>query len=222
MQEVPALIGAGKLKWLVALVALGACNADGPGTARDSGAADSGAIGGTGPAGAAIDDDSPDPPADAQPSADVITYDGWGPLRIGMTLAEVTAAAGPDANPDAVGGPDPASCDEFRPASAPNGVLVMIENGVLTRISVSRNTGIRTPEGFTVGDPDSLILARYGRRARVVPHKYQEPPAKYITIWRGSPSDTDARGILYEIGTDGVVAHLRAGGRSIEYVEGCL
>src|SRR5687768_12819211 len=48
----------------------------------------------------------------------VITPDGWGPLRIGMSRTEVVAAAGEDANPDAVGGPDSSSCDEFRPAGA--------------------------------------------------------------------------------------------------------
>jgi hypothetical protein len=53
-----------------------------------------------------------------------------------MTLAEVTAAAGPDSDPDSVGGAEPESCDQFRPANAPEGVLVMIEQGKLTRISL--------------------------------------------------------------------------------------
>src|SRR5690606_14165403 len=33
----------------------------------------------------------------------LLTEEGWGPIRIGMTRAEVVAAAGEDANPDAVG-----------------------------------------------------------------------------------------------------------------------
>jgi hypothetical protein len=61
-----------------------------------------------------------------EPRPDLITPDGWGPLRIGMSGAEVVAAAGEDANPDAVGGPDPERCDEFRPARAPAGILVMV------------------------------------------------------------------------------------------------
>ncbi|WP_158332143.1 hypothetical protein [Brevundimonas abyssalis] len=36
-----------------------------------------------------------------------------------MTRAEVVAALGEDANPDAVGGPDPESCDQFRPERRP-------------------------------------------------------------------------------------------------------
>lgn len=159
--------------------------------------------------------------ADVPPDATTLTADGWGPLRIGMSLDEVTAAAGADANPNAVGGPDPGQCDEFRPANAPDGVLVMVENGVLTRISVSRNANIRTPEGIGIGDPESKVLAAYGSRARVDLHKYVGPPGKYITVWSESQAGADARGIRYEIGSDGKVAHLRGGGPSIEYVEGC-
>lgn len=160
-------------------------------------------------------------PRPATPSATLLTPDGWGPLRIGMSRAEVVAAAGEDANPDAVGGSNPDECDEFRPTSAPDGVLIMIENGVLTRISVSRNPDISTPEGLRIGDPASSVLDRYGSRARVEPHKYSEAPAKYITVGRGS-SAADPRGVRYEIDSDDQVAHLRAGGPSIEYVEGCL
>lgn len=160
-------------------------------------------------------------PQQATPSATLITPDGWGPLRIGMSRAEVVEAAGEDANPEAVGGPNPDECDEFRPTSAPDGLLVMIENGVLTRISVSRNPDITTPEGLRIGDPASAVLDRYGARARVEPHKYVEAPAKYITVGRESPA-ADTRGLRYEIDRDDQVAHLRAGGPSIEYVEGCL
>ena len=69
-------------------------------------------------------------------AADKLTAQGYGPLRIGMTRAEVEAALGPDSDPEAVGGPDPESCDQFRPERAPEGVLVMVEDGVLARISV--------------------------------------------------------------------------------------
>lgn len=157
-----------------------------------------------------------------EPSRDLITPDGWGPLRIGMTREQVVQAAGEDAQPNAVGGPDPQACDEFRPSNAPEGVLVMIENGVLTRISVSRNRDIATPEGIRIGDPTSAVLARYGARAQVQPHKYVEAPAKYITVWDSPVSGTERRGIRYEISREDEVVHIRAGGPSIEYVEGCL
>jgi hypothetical protein len=155
-------------------------------------------------------------------SSATIGPDGWGPLRIGMTRAEVVAAAGEDANPSAVGGPNPDECDEFRPARTPRGLLVMLEAGVLTRISLSEGAGIRTASGVQVGDPAAAVMAAHGAAAVATPHKYQEAPAGYIAVWRTAPPAPDARGIVYEIGGDARVMHIHAGGPSIEYVEGCL
>ncbi len=93
----------------------------------------------------------------------------------------------------------------------------MIENGVLTRISVSRNADVATPAGFRVGYSGADLLAEYGGRARVDPRQYWESPARYITVCRQPP----ARGIRYEIDSADIVVHVRAGGISIEYVEGC-
>lgn len=161
-------------------------------------------------------------PGAEDPGADVLTPDGWGPLRIGMTRAEVVAAAGEDANPDAVGGPEPERCDEFRPSRAPAGILVMVEEGVLTRISLSRNPDITTPEGLGVGDRGSSVLQAYGPRARVEPHKYWPGPARYITVWREPAAGTERRGLRFEVDADDRVVHIRGGSGSIEYVEGCL
>jgi hypothetical protein len=155
-------------------------------------------------------------------SATTIGPDGWGPLRIGMTRAEVVAAAGEDANPDAVGGANPDECDQFRPARTPRGLLVMLEDGILTRISLSEGTGIRTASGIQVGDPAAAVIAAHGTEAVATPHKYQEAPARYFAVWRTPPPAPDARGIVYEIGGDDRVMHIHAGGPSIAYVEGCL
>jgi hypothetical protein len=139
-----------------------------------------------------------------------------------MTLEEVVAASGEDANPDAVGGPEPEQCDEFRPSRVPEGMLLMMEQGRLTRVSLSEGSDVRTEEGFGVGDAASAVKAAYGSEAEVTPHKYSPAPAEYITVWRTDPSGADARGIVYEVGSDGRVAHMHAGGPSIQYVEGCL
>jgi hypothetical protein len=155
-------------------------------------------------------------------SAATISPDGWGRLRIGMTRAEVVAAAGDDANPNAVGGPNPEACDQFRPARTPRGLLVMLENGILTRISLSEGAGIRTASGIEVGDQAAAVMAAHGAEAVTTPHKYQEAPARYISVWRTAPPAANARGIVYEIGQDDRVMYVHAGGASVEYVEGCL
>ena len=153
----------------------------------------------------------------------MLTSEGWGALRIGMTRVQVIVAAGRDANPGAVGGPDPASCDQFRPARVPRGMLVMIERDTLTRISLSAGSGVSTSDGFEVGDSAAAVVRHYGARAAITPHEYQDAPAKYVTVWtRGRPPADSARGIVYEIGGDDRVLRVHAGGPSIRYVEGCL
>ncbi len=171
------------------------------------------------------------PAADATPSPattePTLTSTGWGPLKIGMTLAEVTAAAGPDSNPDDVGGPEPEYCDQFRPANAPEGLLVMIEQGKLTRISLIELSPLKTDKGLGIGDTAAAVKAAYGAAAQTGPHKYQDPPAEYITIWDSGPraepyvQDEAARGLVYEIDGTGKVGAIHAGGPSIQLVEGC-
>jgi hypothetical protein len=165
------------------------------------------------------------PTAPAEGNA--LTATGLGPLRIGMTRAEVVAAWGEDANPGAVGGADPSQCDEFRPARAPEGTLVMIENDRLTRISLIRGSTLKSDRGFGLGAEAAAVKAAYGPAAVASPHKYSSAPAEYVTVWSPPTSgtayvqDPNARGLVYEIGMDGRVTAIRGGGPSIQYVEGC-
>jgi hypothetical protein len=169
--------------------------------------------------------------ATAPPPADTnaITSEGWGPLRIGMTRDQVTAAVGATATPNAVGGADPESCDLFHPARAPEGMLVMIQRDALTSITLRNNTTLKTDRGFGVGDSASAIKAAYGASARVEPHHYIGLPAEYITVWTAhGPTSAEtfvqnpaARGIRYETDAEGVVTAVHAGGISIQNVEGC-
>lgn len=166
--------------------------------------------------------------APAPAAADVLTAEGFGPLRIGMSRAEVVKALGEDSDPDAVGGPNPQSCDEFRPARAPDGMLVMIEQGRLTGISLVGESKVATDRGVRLGAEAAAVRAAYGERLRAEPHKYVEAPAEYLTAWtKEAPADgqyTDApgaRGIRYEIGREGKVESIHAGGPSLQYVEGC-
>lgn len=171
--------------------------------------------------------EAPPAPAAADITLDVLTADGIGPLTIGMTKAEVIAAVGDTRNPDAVGGPDPESCEEFRPQRAPDDVLVMIIDGKLARISLVDMATVKTDKGLGLGDTADAVKAGYGDQAKASPHKYQDKPAEYITWWKGGPrtepyvEDETARGIVYEIDGTGKVGAVHAGGPSIQYVEGC-
>jgi hypothetical protein len=156
-------------------------------------------------------------PANAM--ATVLTPDGYGPLRIGMTRQEVEAIMGKDVSPRVPGGPEPAVCDQFHPRRAPPGLLVMVEKNRLTRISVARNRWLRSSDGIGIGFRRTAIMAKLGKAAEVTPHSYQGRPAVYIDHWRGK---SGSRGIRYEIGTNNQVQMIHAGGPSIRYVEGCL
>ncbi len=193
----------------IAALSLAACNAPPPEPADAP----------AGPAAPA----SPTEPGAPVSAAEKLTAQGFGPLRIGMTRAEVEAALGPDSDPEAVGGPDPASCDMFRPARAPDGLLVMVENGMLTSIWLSRNTAVETDRALNVGDTAAEVKRVYGPAADVIPHKYAGAPAEYITVWATTDRESAAaRGLTYEIGPDGRVESIAGGGPSIQYVEGCL
>lgn len=169
------------------------------------------------------------PPAQAAPAAEpVLTAEGFGPLRIGMTRAQVVEALGDDSDPEAVGGPEPESCDEWRPARAPEGLLVMIEEGRLTRISLIDGSKVKTDRGLGLGAAAAAVRSAYGTELRPELHKYEEAPAEYLVVWaKGAPEDDKSeipaasRGIKYEVGGKGVVQGISAGGPSILYVEGC-
>ncbi len=158
----------------------------------------------------------------------VLGSEGYGPLRIGMTLDEVTGAMGGKSDPDAVGGPEPELCEEFRPERAPEGLFVMIEDGRLSRITLAAGSVVTTDEQLRVGSDADAVRQAYGDAITALPHKYVEAPGEYLTFWKGGVrpesyiEDEAARGIRYEIGQDGTVDYIHAGGPSIQYVEGCL
>lgn len=168
------------------------------------------------------------PTAPATPAVDpnILTADGLGAARIGMSKADLIAAWGDDANPGAVGDPEPDACDQFHPARAPQGVTVMVQDGRLTRITLMRDARIKTDRGFGLGDTAMAIKQAYGGAVFSQPHKYQAAPAEDLFAWtRGGSTayvtDPAARGVRYEIGADGKVSMIHAGDPSIQLVEGC-
>ena len=92
--------------------------------------------------------------ASAIPAAPVggVSVDGWGAVRIGMTLEQVNALIQPlDPNDD----PNFAEyqCAFLYPKEAPKGVSLMYTQGIIARIDV-QEPGVATHGGLQVGRRD--------------------------------------------------------------------
>ncbi len=159
---------------------------------------------------------------------DLLTAEGWGPLRVGMTRAEVTEALGPADEPDGIPVLDPSVCDFYHPQRAPEGLIVMLENDRLARVTLIDSGEVKTEGGLAPGAPASAVRDHFGNRAVALPHHYEAAPAEDIYVWttpRAATAyveDSAARGLRYEIGSDGNIVAIHVGGPAIQYVEGCL
>ena len=109
---------------------------------------------------------APAAPATPAPDANALTADGLRPAahrhdpRRGRRRSR---AMTPIRTP--VGGAEPETCDQFHPARAPEGLLVMIENGVLTRITLAAPARRSRPIAASASaTPPRPIKARLRRR----------------------------------------------------------
>ena len=142
----------------------------------------------------------------------LVTANGVGPLRAGMTVAEANKVVGGFSAPS---GADPA-CSYANLKNAPDGLAVMLQNNKIARIEVRSGT-LPTAEGARIGDAESRINSLYSGRVTTSAHKYVTG-GHYLTI---TPATDTTHRIVFE--TDGkVVTNYRAGVLpAVEYVERC-
>ncbi len=216
---------------VLAALALASCNApddpDAPGTAEDAA--------NTAPAGEAPDattpalDDQPTedvPPATASAllpppprEAGMARLDGYGPLRVGMTAAEVEAAWDPDTPLGGGGAPTGGSCYYLFPgtdaATAP--VAFMIENDTFVRYD-ARSDALEAPGGGHIGDSADDIRQRHAGMVESRPHKYVEG-GEYLRVTGVSGQS----GVLvFVVDAAGRVTGWHVGqAPQVDYVEGC-
>lgn len=143
-----------------------------------------------------------------------VTKFGIDPIRVGMTLSEARAAL-PKFELSA--GADSLGCDYPAVEGLPEGVLVMVDQGLVVRVDVTRS-GVPTAEGARVGDTEQRIQELYGSRVTVTPHKYTD--GHYLTVQSAQPADT-LHHIVFE--TNGAKVERYHAGRwpHVAYVEGC-
>ncbi|KPF77570.1 hypothetical protein IP78_12745 [Brevundimonas sp. AAP58] len=167
--------------------------------------------------------DAAAPAATVTAEANVLTPEGLGPLRIGMMVPQLaTVWGGLRVQPT-----DVMACQIVEFADAPPGVKAFLNGGEVRHIILDRFSTLKTDRGFGPGDDGAAIKADYGAAATVAPAKYDPPPAEEIMVWSNGDTsgayieDLTARGTRYNVGGDGKVATVMAGGPTIQLVEGC-
>lgn len=153
--------------------------------------------------------------APAQPTGWRLTPDGYGPVRIGMTRAQVSAALSIRLEGDAI--EDEEACIEMAAAQGYRGLYFMFEHGRLSRISATEPSQATTALGVGIGATAERVRRAYGAGMRSETHEYLGRPAEYLTFW----TRRNARGIRFETDTDRRVTTIHVGGAAIRYIEGC-
>ena len=154
---------------------------------------------------------SPTPIPTATPSADANTLalEGLGDLRIGQPVPAGSTWAERGAQ----------ASDTCRTVSSPDypGVYAIVEGGKVRRITLGQRSNIKLAEGIGVGAAEKDVLAWFPFPA--TPHKYVEPPAKYLTA---PNAESGGPALRFEIGAGRKVSLIHVGTMPVlGYVEGC-
>jgi hypothetical protein len=147
-----------------------------------------------------------------------LSLDGVGPVDIGMTLEEASAAAGTPirTRPSDPFGPE---C-QFAYATAVPGVAFMVINGRIARVDAGEPGGdLRTVSGIGRGATEDEVKRTYPDRIRVEGHPYV-PTGRYLVY---VPADAALSHLSMIFETDGrVVTRFRAGlTNAVAQIEGC-
>lgn len=144
----------------------------------------------------------------------VVSYDRFGPVKIGMTLPQAARALGVSVTRDA--GYDGDGCYYASPKEGGfKSVAFMMSGRRIVRVDVD-NGDYATNRGARVGDSEARIKRLYRSRYKVIPHKYLDD-GHYLEV----EAENGRYYIIFE--TDGKrVTRYRVGiPEYVGYVEGC-
>jgi hypothetical protein len=158
------------------------------------------------------------PPArNLTPAPWTVNEFGIGPLRAGMTVPEAARIVG--GSFAARTGGEGNNCTYAVWREAPDGVLVMLVNGLVARVDVTKGS-IATSAGARIGDSEARIKDLYRNRVVVKPHEYTD--GHYLTVSPAPATGEDrSYGLVFE--TDGNRVLRYRGGKQpmVGWVEGC-
>ncbi|WP_395648313.1 hypothetical protein [Terricaulis sp.] len=162
-----------------------------------------------------------DPPSQGARDSSVppLTVEGYGDMRIGMTLAEARTASGQALDAEALEPDAPGACSEQQYTTTDGDMLwLMFEGDKLVRITATNEGGARTrtAQNVGVGSTDAEVRTAYQNLVEEGSH-YNAAPAHNLIAW----TVPEQSGILFEVNEQGVVTAVHAGGPQIQYMEGC-
>jgi hypothetical protein len=149
-------------------------------------------------------------------AAPPLTAQGWGKLRIGMRerdaarLFHLRVPKGPGPNPDSF------VCHEDQLPSR-EGLYVMVERGIVTRITIEAPVSLLTDRGLGIGATEDEVKRAYGPALKVQTEPYLAEPAHELDFWTAHGK----RGVRYDTNAGGAVEAIHVGSRAITYIEGC-
>ena len=144
----------------------------------------------------------------------VLTPDGLGPVKMGMTQAQVVKALGGKLTGEAIESDD--ICVEKDSSRLP-GVGFMFEDKKLVRISLDTDAKIATARGVRAGVTAAAVRKAYPKGLLTEPNAYIEKPAEYLTFW----TVKGKKGVRFEVDEKRNVYVIHAGTAAIQYIEGC-
>ncbi len=152
----------------------------------------------------------------AQPRPWHLTPDGYGPVRIGMTRAQVERAL----NVRLEGTPvdDANVCIEMEPRTGPHrNLYFMFLERRLSRIAAGEGSRVTTPRSIGIGATAAQVRRAYPTGLLAEEHTYTGAPAEYLTYW----VRREQSGVRFTTDENRRVDTIIAGNGSIQYIEGC-
>lgn len=155
------------------------------------------------------------------PSAPVLSVEGLGPVRIGMTVEQAEQALGAALRPRERSDSPACWMTSRLDGRAPD-IAYMVAHGQIRRIDVLTGrfpaSAVRSEQGIGIGDTEQAARRAYGSSMIVMPHKYTGADGGHYLILT-MPGGRS--GMIFET-FDGRVTQVRAGLRpELDYVEGC-
>jgi len=162
----------------------------------------------------------PPAPAERLTEASRVTLDGIGPVKVGMTLAQASAAAGLPIEivETAV---TTERCAHARARGGPEHLQFMVVDGTVARVE-AYGPGITTLSGIGVGRTEAEVLGTYPGQIRVELNPYQGHRGAHTLVYTPTDPTFAQYGLIFETNGERVTS-LRSGfAGPVAWIEGCL